>query len=115
MHYLDAVFLMQYPIYKPSLVDGGRGWLLSLLLRNKSFYYITLALSANHLKGSVPLENIATTLYQQERFVSRFQVLIEQATRDVERNVKGENPNEVGVTIASLLQLFWLDVSPTQA
>ena len=48
MHFLDIVFPLQYPMYKPGILEGGRGWLLSLLLRAKSFYHTALALSAYH-------------------------------------------------------------------
>ena len=42
MHFLDSVFPLQYPMYKPEISEGERGWLLSLLLRAKSFYHAAL-------------------------------------------------------------------------
>lgn len=48
MHFLDNVFPLQYPMYKPDIEDGGRGWLLALLLRTKPLYHAALALSAYH-------------------------------------------------------------------
>lgn len=46
MHYLDEVFHIQYPFYHCS--KEGRGWLFSILRRDESAYYATLALSGYH-------------------------------------------------------------------
>ncbi|KAE8448824.1 hypothetical protein EG329_008826 [Mollisiaceae sp. DMI_Dod_QoI] len=47
MYYLDCVFPMQFKMYNPSPLEGGRGWLLSLLLRTPPLYYMSLALAAH--------------------------------------------------------------------
>ncbi|KAF2491427.1 hypothetical protein BU16DRAFT_515793 [Lophium mytilinum] len=51
MHYLDHVFPLQFPFYKPSILDGGRGWLLSILMQTKPLYYAALSLAAYHLQS----------------------------------------------------------------
>ncbi|KAF2812002.1 uncharacterized protein BDZ99DRAFT_285148 [Mytilinidion resinicola] len=51
MHYLDHVFLLQFPFYKPSIQEGGRGWLLSILMQTKPLYYAALSLAAYHLQS----------------------------------------------------------------
>jgi hypothetical protein len=48
MHYLDYVFPLQFRFYEASPFDGGRGWLLSILLRTKPLYYAAITLSAYH-------------------------------------------------------------------
>lgn len=48
MHFLDNVFPLQYPMYHPTVLSGGRGWFLSLLLRTKPLYHAALALSSYH-------------------------------------------------------------------
>ena len=55
MHFLDHVFPRQYPAYKPSLFQGGRGWLLSLLMRTKPLYHAALSLSAYDQQSSLLL------------------------------------------------------------
>ncbi|KAF8852922.1 hypothetical protein BDZ45DRAFT_599305 [Acephala macrosclerotiorum] len=47
MYYLDCVFPMQFKMYNPAPNEGGRGWLLSLLLRTPPLYYMSLALAAH--------------------------------------------------------------------
>ena len=71
MNFLDNVFTLQYPMYKPGVLDGGRGWLLTLLLRVEPYYHAALALSAYH-RRSVTLSNVShswrvATLVQQEK------------------------------------------------
>jgi hypothetical protein len=48
MHYLDHVFPLQFPFYKPSVVAGGRGWLLSILTTTKPLYHAAISLAAYH-------------------------------------------------------------------
>lgn len=55
MHFLDNVFPLQYPAYKPSVDEGGRGWIISLLLKTKPLYHACLALASYH-RGAVVLE-----------------------------------------------------------
>jgi hypothetical protein len=52
MHYLDHVFPLQFQLYNPPISDGGRGWLLSILLRNKALCHAALSLAAYHLASS---------------------------------------------------------------
>jgi len=48
MHYLDHVFPLQFPFYKPSVAAGGRGWLLSILTTTKPLYHAAISLAAYH-------------------------------------------------------------------
>ncbi|OIW23915.1 hypothetical protein CONLIGDRAFT_114946 [Coniochaeta ligniaria NRRL 30616] len=46
MHYLDYTFPFLYPFYRPPILDGGRGWLLVTMMRNKALFHSALSLSA---------------------------------------------------------------------
>lgn len=48
MHYLDYVFALQFRFHKPSVHNGGRGWLLWLLTETKPLYHAALSLGALH-------------------------------------------------------------------
>jgi hypothetical protein len=48
MHYMDHVFPLQFPLYRPSPSEGGRGWLLSILLRTKPLLHAAVSLAAYH-------------------------------------------------------------------
>jgi hypothetical protein len=52
MHYLDYVFPIQFPFYKPSASEGGRGWLLGIILGTRPLFHVVLSLSAYHMQSS---------------------------------------------------------------
>ncbi|KAG7152883.1 Pestheic acid cluster transcriptional regulator 3 like protein [Verticillium longisporum] len=55
MIYLDHVFPFLFPYYRPSLPEGGRGWVLSLLKSNKAVYHTALSLGSYYF--SLVLDN----------------------------------------------------------
>jgi hypothetical protein len=48
MHFFDHVLPLQFRFYNPSVLEGGRGWLLSILTRTKPLYLVALNLAAYH-------------------------------------------------------------------
>ena len=50
MHYLDVVFPSQFPFYNPPASEGGRGWLLLIILRTRPLYHAALSMAAYHQK-----------------------------------------------------------------
>ncbi|KAH8682285.1 fungal-specific transcription factor domain-containing protein [Xylariales sp. PMI_506] len=46
MMYLDFVFPYLFPFYRPTLLSGGRGWLLVLLMKNKALFHAVLSLAS---------------------------------------------------------------------
>jgi hypothetical protein len=107
MHYLDNVFQLQYPIYKPAALEGGRGWLLRLLLRSHSLRYATLALSAYHCRMII-IENInrpcrVAAIIQQEKY-------LESCIKIVSQFAQHSCPfNAIGVA-NSVIQLAFFEV-----
>ncbi|KAH7131847.1 fungal-specific transcription factor domain-containing protein [Dendryphion nanum] len=66
MSFLDYVFPLQYPMYKPSISDGGRGWLMTTILQSDATYHAALALGACY-RGTYANDHTtrAKTLVQQ--------------------------------------------------
>ena len=79
MHYFDHVLPLQFSFYSPSIFEGGRGWLLSILVRTKPLYHVVLSLAAYHqqsvlVRGSgVPCK--ASLAKLQERHIDCINVL----------------------------------------
>jgi hypothetical protein len=46
MSYLDYAFPILFPFYKPSVLEGGRSWLLALALQHPAFYHNVIGLAA---------------------------------------------------------------------
>lgn len=112
MHYLDEVFHIQYPFYHCS--SEGRGWLLTVLRRDRSAYYATLALSGyhrhfnlsnhnNYTPTSVPLQT-ANTYYSLALHGTRLR--LEQSS-----TWSGTTALDYSVeTLVSILQLLYWEV-----
>lgn len=45
MAYLDHVFPSMFPLYKPSVIRGGRGWLLVRIMNNETLRHISISLT----------------------------------------------------------------------
>ncbi|KAK6858018.1 hypothetical protein PG995_005717 [Apiospora arundinis] len=89
MHFLDTVFPLQYPMYDPDIIEGGRGWLLSLLLRTKPLYHAALA-QERHLELS--LRTVREAITHVNEFVHRRQ-----------------STNQLG-TVASIVELVFFEL-----
>lgn len=113
MHFLDNVFCLQYPLYRPSIVDGGRGWLLSLLLKTKPLYHASLALSAYHRSKIFVAEKRCPhgETAQREHLAICLQEL-RQAMKNVGELVSSSVcPANSLSTIAASVQLVFFEVS----
>lgn len=99
-------------MYKPEILEGGRGWLLFLLFGSEAFYHAALALSAYHrrtiafTKLSHPHQVAA--LVQQEKH-------LEVSIRVVNQHAQHSCPKiEIGI-MAAVIQLVFFEVSlPTR-
>ncbi|KFX96167.1 hypothetical protein O988_05455 [Pseudogymnoascus sp. VKM F-3808] len=59
MHYLDHVFPLQFPFYKPSVAAGGRGWLLSILTTTKPLYHAAISLASYHRRSILCRDSVS--------------------------------------------------------
>lgn len=111
MHYLDVVFPLQFPAYKPGIQEGGRGWILALLLREKAFYHAAMAVSTYHRRkvtlAQISHEQRLASLVQQGRH-------LEICLGLVNGFAKNECPYiRLGVTMA-VVQLVFFEVRCSQ-
>jgi hypothetical protein len=116
MHFLDVVFPLQYPMYKPSITQGGRGWLLSLLLNTKPLYHAALGLSAYH-KGTILLETSRaqcgkTSISDEKKHFAICLAEFQQAIKDVNHwvsEIAACPVNSLGI-MACVVQLIFFEV-----
>lgn len=94
-------------MYKPVILEGGRGWLLGLVLRTEPLYYATLAISAYHHR-MVTLSNIdqshhISMLVRQEKYL---EVCIKSTAQMTENSC-----SRLGQGIlAAVVQLIFVEV-----
>lgn len=114
MHFLDKVFPLQYPLYTPNIIQGGRGWVLSLLLRNAPLYHAALALSALHRKSSLLVANrekwrmVSET--QQETHLSICLTEFQNSIRNLDQWLKEEKKGDILGIMASIVQLVYFEL-----
>ncbi|RDW73543.1 hypothetical protein BP6252_07450 [Coleophoma cylindrospora] len=114
MHFLDVVFPLQYPMYKPGILEGGRGWLLALLFRTKPLYHAALALSSYH-RRKIILTKIThpcqlASLVQVENHLEICLTEFQKTITAVTQYVTGSCPtNGLGV-LTSMVQLVFFEL-----
>jgi hypothetical protein len=115
MHFIDSVFPLQYPMYRPTILEGGRGWLLSLLLRTKPLYHASLALSAYHrgtflVTASRHPACRAWSTVEQEKHLAICLTGFQQAIKDVGHWVSRACPSNSLGLMACVIQLVFFEV-----
>lgn len=121
MVYLDHVFPFLFPYYRPSLSEGGRGWLLSLLRSNKAVYHTALSLSSyffsvvlgNTGEGEGPCQARGRHQLQQQQELA-LQEMRNNMTAINARGIEGRLPESVGV-LNGIIQLLLFDVAVTNS
>lgn len=116
MHFLDTIFPLQYPMYTPGILEGGRGWLLALLLRTKPLYYAALALSSYHRWMTI-IANEGTLCHlvavvQQEKHLQACLVELQRAMNSVTQFIQVSRPSSGLGTVTSIVQLVFFEVQP---
>lgn len=110
MHFLDAVFPLQYPMYEPGTSEGGRGWLLALLLRTKPLYHAALALSAYHRRTMIPAKRShpfrTAALNEQEKHLEICIAMLKEASQSSQNYCP---KNGLGLA-TSAIQLVFFEV-----
>ena len=115
MHFIDVVFPLQYPMYRPTILEGGRGWLLSLLLRTKPLYHASLALSAYHrgtflVAASRHSACRAWSTMEQENHLAICLTGFQQAIKDIGHLVSKSCPTDGLGLMACVIQLVFFEV-----
>ncbi|KAI1323295.1 fungal-specific transcription factor domain-containing protein [Xylariaceae sp. FL0255] len=114
MHYMDAVIPLQWPMWTPDILEGGRGWLLDLVLRTKPLFHAALALSSYHrlimVTERVKARCLAVAVEIQERHLGVALAEVRQAIQATDDFV-GSSQSLVGMgTVASIVNLLFLEV-----
>ena len=94
-------------MYKPGILEGGRGWLLALLLQTKPLYHAALALSAYHrrtiMHAKISHPCRVAALVQQEKH-------LEICIKSVNQVAQNSCPNKGLGIVTSVIQLVFFEV-----
>lgn len=113
MHFLDRVFVQQYPVYHPPVAESGRGWLLSDLLSTAALYHSALALSASHQRilgteGMSDSRKMISMKLQEDHFAACMKLIHLSA----KNNCPGSGAGRIGIGTAVLQLLFFEVFTP---
>ena len=96
MHYFDHVLPRQFRFYNPTIPEGGRGWLLSIITNTRPLYHVVLSLAAFHQQSVIAhgsgVPCTASLEKLQERHVECIKILrhhLENFTIDATTSFEG--------------------------
>lgn len=115
--FLDYVFPYIFPFYQPSVLEGGRSWLLSLLRNNTAFFHSGMSLSAYFftlvMKGGERHQICSQQIWNN--LVAHVDTAVRTMQQDMEDLKQGhDGPTTIfqkGKTMESILQLLILEHS----
>lgn len=115
--FLDYVFPFLFPFYQPSVLEGGRSWLLAMLRSNTAFFHSGMSLSAYFftmiLKGGERHKICSQFIWN--KLVGHVDTAVRTMQQDMEDLKKGQDGKptifQQGKTMESILQLLILEHS----
>ncbi|PVH88937.1 hypothetical protein DL98DRAFT_389687, partial [Cadophora sp. DSE1049] len=121
MTYLDYVFPVLFPFYRPSILEGSRGWMLVLIMKNRGTYHTVISL-ASFFFSVVPMlpgsENKMCASMTLEELQKQADLAIKTVLRDsLELSNQEEQPlRESADLMGNVVQLlsFEIIIAPTQ-
>lgn len=115
--FLDYVFPFIFPFYQPSVMEGGRSWLLAMLRNNTAFFHSGMSLSAYFftliLKGGERHRVCSQAVWN--KLVAHVDTAVRAMQQDMEDLKRGQDGGttifQKGKTMESILQLLILEHS----
>lgn len=115
--FLDYVFPFIFPFYQPSVLEGGRSWLLAMLRSNTAFFHSGMSLSAYFftliLKGGQRHRVCSQQVWN--KLVAHVDTAVRAMQQDMEDLKRGQGGKttifQKGKTMESIMQLLILEHS----
>ncbi|CAN8106484.1 unnamed protein product [Discula destructiva] len=115
--FLDYVFPFLFPFYQPSVLEGGRSWLLAMLRNNTAFFHSGMSLSAYFftliMKGGERHQVCSQLIWN--KLVGHVDSAVRTMQQDMEDLKRGQDGQTTifqrGKTMESIVQLLILEHS----
>ncbi|KAF2180359.1 hypothetical protein K469DRAFT_741192 [Zopfia rhizophila CBS 207.26] len=116
MTYLDYVFPVLFPFYRPSILEGGRSWLLVLVMRNNGLFHTVISL-ASYFFSVVPVisgpAHQLCIVWTWEELQKQTDMAVKTVQRDIQditrRGVRGDLLESAHL-MESIVQLLSFEV-----
>ncbi|KAH8582381.1 fungal-specific transcription factor domain-containing protein, partial [Bisporella sp. PMI_857] len=116
MTYLDYVFPVLFPFYRPSMLEGGRSWLLALLMKNKGLCHTVISLTS-YFFSIVPIMSgpahqlcASKTWEELQKQADLAIKIVQHNLRDVSRRGIHSDLQESAYLMESIVQLLGFEV-----
>ena len=120
MIYLDYVFPYLFPHYRPSILAGGRGWVLDVLQSNKCVYHTAISLASSFFTvvlANGQAEHEQCTLSMVHKLESQLELGLSELRREM-RLLTADNNNKAGldrqralVVMQSIVQMLFFELA----
>ena len=117
MFYFDHFFPFLFPFYKPPLLEGGRTWIIELIVGNQAMWHTTLCLSAYFvsvaLDGAISGYNVCKTL-AWEKLLKQMGVTFMMLQRNLQEVASSNTQDLIVKTsriMGSIIQLQRFEIS----
>ncbi|KAI9694871.1 MAG: hypothetical protein M1822_000487 [Bathelium mastoideum] len=117
MFYFDHFFPFLFPFYKPLLLEGGRSWVMELVVGDQAMWHITLCLSTYFvsvaLDGAISGHNVCKTL-AWEKLLKQMGVTFMMLQRNLQEVASSDTPDMIVKTsriMGSIIQLQRFEIS----
>jgi hypothetical protein len=95
MHYLDKTFPHQFPFYKPTTKEGGRGWLFILVMQTEPLYHAVLSIAAYHqhyeILCEIGDEAIVDDCWRGHEQLRRYDLALQKLQIYLDESISGNN------------------------
>lgn len=121
MIYLDYVFPYLFPYYRPTILAGGRGWILHVLASNKSVYHTALSLSSFFFavasNGGDKMHEECTKLMARELSTQVELGLLElhKEVATIHANITEIGREERLMVMQSIIQMLYFEVATSNS
>ena len=117
MFYFDNFFPFLFPFYKPLLLEGGRTWIIELVVGNEAMWHTTLCLSTYFvsiaLDGAISGPNVCKTL-AWEKLLKQMGVTFMMLQRNLQEVASSNTEDQIVKTsriMGSIIQLQRFEIS----
>ncbi|KAF2121317.1 fungal-specific transcription factor domain-containing protein [Lophiotrema nucula] len=117
MFYFDHFFPFLFPFYKPLLLEGGRSWIIELVVGNQAMWHTTLCLSTYFvsvsLDGAISGHNVCKTL-AWEKLLKQMGVTFMMLQRNLQEAAPSNTQDLIVKTsriMGSIIQLQRFEIS----
>ncbi|CAI6335256.1 unnamed protein product [Periconia digitata] len=117
MFYFDHFFPFLFPFYKPPLLEGGRSWIMELVVYNQAMWHTTLCLSSYFVSvafdGAISEKTLCKSL-AWDKLLKQMNITFQMLQHDLHEVTSNDTPKSIvkaSRIMGSIIQLQRFEIS----